>query len=166
MKQNLPLARKKSLIITEMPSETLVYDLETDKAHCLNETAARVWKNCDGRQTVAQLREVLEKEANSPVPEEMAWLALAQLEKSGLLETPVNHPPHLSGLSRRQVIRLVGSAAIAVPVIASMLAPPPAQAASGAAPGTCCQSGPDCQSGLCNIPDPACAPLGLNKHCS
>jgi len=80
VKQISPIARKKSLIIKELPTETLVYDLETDKAHCLNETAARVWKNCDGQQTVAQLRELTEQETNSPVPEEMVWLALDQLE--------------------------------------------------------------------------------------
>ena len=45
-----PVARTESLIVKEVDGETLVYDLTTDKAHCLNDTATRVWKNCDGRK--------------------------------------------------------------------------------------------------------------------
>lgn len=167
MKHILPLARKKSLIIKELPTETLVYDLETDKAHCLNEAAARVWKNCDGRQTVAQLRELTEKETDSPVPEEMVWLALDQLEKFRLLETPINQPPHLSSMSRRQVIRLVGAAAIAVPVITSIVAPRPAQAASLLPPGACCGSPNDCASNSC-VQNPTCIgmPSPSTKACA
>lgn len=164
MKEHLPVARKKSLIIKELPTETLVYDLETDKAHCLNETAARVWKNCDGRQTVAQLRELTEKETDSPVPEEMVWLALDQLEQFKLLEAPVNQPAHLSGMSRRQMIRLVGTAAIAVPVITSIVAPRPAQAQSLLPLGACCNSPGQCASGNCAQGGP-CGSQPNTKSC-
>ena len=85
MNQNLPIARKDSLIVKELPDETLVYDTQRDKAHCLNSTAALVWKNCDGKKTVDQLREVMEHDAGAPVPEEMVWLALDQLESFKLL---------------------------------------------------------------------------------
>lgn len=164
MKQISPIARKKSLIIKELPNETLVYDLETDKAHCLNETAARVWKNCDGRQTVAQLRELTEKETNSPVPEEMVWLALDQLEQFKLLETAVSQPPQISGMSRRQMIRLVGAAAIAVPVITSIVAPRPAQAQSLLPPGSCCGNPNQCASNSCSQ-NPVCASSPSTKAC-
>jgi len=40
----LPRARKDGLVIKELVNETLVYDLERDEAHCLNQTAALVWK--------------------------------------------------------------------------------------------------------------------------
>jgi hypothetical protein len=159
-----PNARKDKLIIKELPTETLVYDLETDKAHCLNETAARVWKNCDGKQTVTQLCELMEKETNSPVPEEIAWLALEQLEKFKLLETPVNHPAQLSGMSRRHMIRLVGTAAIAVPVITSILAPRPAQAATLLPPGACCGNHNECASDACN-PSSTCSAFPSTKAC-
>jgi hypothetical protein len=163
--QILPIARKTSLIIKELPNETLVYDLETDQAHCLNETAARVWKSCDGRQTVTQLRESMEKETNSPVPEEMTWLALEQLENFKLLETPVNQPTHLSGMSRRQMIRLVGTAAIAVPVITSIVAPRPAQAQSLLPPGACCGNPNQCASNSCTQ-NPICASSPSTKACA
>ena len=165
MKQTSPAARKKSLIIKELPTETLIYDLETDKAHCLNETAARVWKNCDGRQTVAQMCESIERETNSPMPQEMAWLALEQLEQFKLLETPVNQPSHFLGMSRRQMIRLVGTAAIAVPVITSIVAPRPAQAQSLLAPGACCTSPGQCASNSCNQ-NPICATSPSTKACA
>jgi hypothetical protein len=149
VKQILPRARTKSLIIKELPDETLVYDLETDKAHCLNETAARLWKNCDGKKTVAQLHESMGQGADSPVPEEMVWLALDQLEQFKLLETPVTQPHHLSGMSRRQMIRLVGTAAIAVPVIFSIAAPTAQAASSCATPGSACGSNNQCCSNMC-----------------
>ncbi|MDQ5844969.1 MAG: PqqD family protein, partial [Acidobacteriota bacterium] len=55
----LPLARQSSLIVKELEDETLVYDQETDQAHCLNETAALVWKNCDGRNSVNEIARLL-----------------------------------------------------------------------------------------------------------
>ena len=35
-----PIARSNGLVVQEMPDEVLVYDLDSNKAHCLNETAA------------------------------------------------------------------------------------------------------------------------------
>lgn len=161
MNANLPAARKKSLIIKELANETLVYDLETDKAHCLNLTAARVWKNCDGKRTVAQLRELIGKETGCPVPPEVVWLALDQLEEFSLLEAPVRRPALLLSTSRRQMVRLVGTAAIALPIITSIVAPGAAQAASK----VCCQNSPQCPPGMnCNVPDANCG--AFPKHCS
>ncbi len=40
----LPHGRKDGLVVKELGNETLVYDLERDEAHCLNQTAALVWK--------------------------------------------------------------------------------------------------------------------------
>ena len=51
----LPRARKDGLVIKELSNETLVYDLERDEAHCLNQTAGLVWKQCDGRTTVTKI---------------------------------------------------------------------------------------------------------------
>jgi hypothetical protein len=50
-----PLARTDNLVINELTDEVLVYDLQRDKAHCLNHTAASVWKQCDGRSTAAEI---------------------------------------------------------------------------------------------------------------
>jgi hypothetical protein len=149
MNQNVPTARKDSLIVKELPDETLVYDTQRDKAHCLNSTAALVWKNCDGKRTVGQLHELMEENAGTPLPEELVWLALDQLEAFKLLEDAPTKPLELSGMSRRNLVKRIGFAAIAIPVIISISAPPASAQASGFAPGSCCGSPGQCASGNC-----------------
>ena len=41
-----PKSRTDNLVVQEMNDEVLVYDLDSNKAVCLNETAAIVWKSC------------------------------------------------------------------------------------------------------------------------
>jgi len=47
----MPAARQEGLLVRELNDETLVYDLFNigHKAHCLNSTAALIWKYCDGQ---------------------------------------------------------------------------------------------------------------------
>ena len=52
---NNPMARQNGLVVQEMPDEVLVYDLDTNKAHCLNNSAALVWRACDGTNSVADI---------------------------------------------------------------------------------------------------------------
>ena len=79
--QSLPKARKHDLVTRQIPGELLVYDLKRHKAFCLNETAATVWKNCNGRRTVAELAAELERGQSIPVDEQVVWLALDQLRE-------------------------------------------------------------------------------------
>lgn len=145
-----PVARTASLIVKEVDGETLVYDLNTDKAHCLNDTAARVWKNCDGRKTVNEISETLSAESNTDVKDEIVWLALDQLEKFNLLQDAPAKPGFLAGMTRRQMVARLGIAAIALPAIVSIIAPTPVAAASGVIPPTfCCKDPKDCTSGSC-----------------
>src|SRR6266545_4517244 len=123
MHPGLPLSRQNSLIVKRLPDEVLVYDLERDKAHCLNKTAATIWENCDGKRTVAQLRELLENEINLTVPEEVVWLALDQLEKYRLLDQAPTQPIQLAGITRRELVRRIGIAAVTFPLIISIVAP-------------------------------------------
>ena len=149
VKQNSPMARKSSLIVKELPTETLVYDLESDKAHCLNETAARVWKHCDGKRNVTQLRELMEKETGLPVPEEMVLLALDQLEKFKLLEAAEAKSFSFSGMNRREVVKRIGISALALPIIISIAAPDAQAQGSLLPPGACCNNPNQCQSNSC-----------------
>jgi len=163
----VPKARQEQLIIKELPDELLIYDLQRDKAHCLNETAALVWKNCDGHKTVEQLRELMEENAGSPVPEEMVWLALDQLETFRLLDEAALKPVQFAGMSRRDMVRRVGIAAIALPVILSIVSPTAAQGASGLPPGACCGSPGQCASNSCSQ-NPTCVgiPAPSTKRCN
>ncbi len=119
---NNPIARQNGLVVQEMPDEVLVYDLDTNKAHCLNGSAALVWKSCDGNNSVADIVKQFESNGNGKVTEDFVWLAIDQLNDNNLLEGKVT--PRFAGQSRRQVLKTIGLASmVALPVIASLVAP-------------------------------------------
>lgn len=129
----LPQARTDNLVIRELDDETLVYDMERDEAHCLNQTAAMVWKECDGRTTVTQAARALKKELDAPVDADLIWLAVKQLQRFHLVETPTNSPD----VSRRKLMLKYAPAILSLPVIMSISAPTPAQTASCVCPSCC-----------------------------
>lgn len=119
---NNPMARQKGLVVQEMPDEVLVYDLDSNKAHCLNQSAALVWKSCDGNNSVTDIVREFETNGSGKVSEDLVWLAIDQLNEKGLLEGEI--APRFQGQSRRQVIKTIGLASVvALPVIASLVAP-------------------------------------------
>ena len=142
--KKLPRARKEGLLIQELPEEVLVFDLSTAKAHCLNHTAALVWRRCDGKTSIAEVTKLLQKEWGTHVDAGVVLLALDQLEKARLIE----EGSALSDrVSRRDVLRRIGwAAAVTLPLITSVLAPTAASAA------TC-------------IPDSACGPSTCGFPC-
>jgi hypothetical protein len=144
-----PIARKQGLVIQELPDEVLVYDLDRDRAHCLNQTAAFVWQRCNGRNTTAQIANTLGQEFDCTVDEKVIWLALDQLGRNHLLDRqPI--PPALMGMNRRAMVKALGlAAAIAVPLVSSIVAPTPAQAATCLANGQLCSTNTQCCSGFC-----------------
>ena len=148
--QLTPQARKEGLVVQELSGEVLVYDRERNKAHCLNSTAARVWEYCDGKTSVAQIARAIEGEINAPVDEDVIWLGVEQLSKTHLLEKGAKLPEHKSGLSRREVMKRIGlAAAVALPVVTSIIAPTAAQAANCIPSGQPCTTAAQCCSGLC-----------------
>ena len=156
-----PKARKSGLVVQEMPDEVLVYDLNSNKAHCLNQTAATVWRACDGNNTVSDIATSFGKGS-----EDLVWLAIDQLVglqrpplRAVLLEAGV--VSKFKGQSRREVIKKIGLASIiAVPMVASLVAPQNALAASSChcVNNVQCISGPNgngsggtrCPSATCN----------------
>jgi hypothetical protein len=139
------------LVVKELGDETLIYDREREKAHCLNLTAALVWKNCDGQNDARRIAELMQQQFSASVDERLVWLALRQLEKDHLLETTVALPSVFAGLSRRQMIRTLGIAtAVAVPLVTSIVAPTAVQAVSCTPSGGGCGGSGECCSGLCN----------------
>ena len=81
----LPQARTDHLVVRELPEETLVYDLERNKAHCLNRTVALVWRLCDGTRSPAALCEVAKEKLRLQDAEALVHLALEQLGRRNLL---------------------------------------------------------------------------------
>ncbi|MCC6824432.1 MAG: PqqD family protein [Acidobacteria bacterium] len=151
-----PIARKSGLVIQEMPGEVLVYDLDRDKAHCLNESAALVWQSCDGSNSVQDIVRRLEESSRGKVNEDLVWLALDQLNENDLLEAGTG--THFKGQSRREVLKKIGLASVvALPVIASLVTPQSVMAAGSCActtnaqcaPLTACPSQSNCNNGVC-----------------
>ncbi len=70
----MPLARSADLVVEPVADETLVYDLRTHHAHCLNPPAALLWAQCDGRSTYADAAERLGAALGGPV--DPAWITL------------------------------------------------------------------------------------------
>jgi hypothetical protein len=144
-----PTARRDGLVVQELPDEVLVYDLNTYKAHCLNKSAAAVWKNCNGKNTILEIAALLKKEFSVQINEEFVWLAIDQLGKDELLTQKIETPT--TGMSRREMMRRVGIVSlVALPVVMSLVAPPAALAATctGVPNGGTCTGG-QCCNGMC-----------------
>ncbi len=129
----MPRARQDELVVEELQDETLVYDLKSHKAHCLNRSVALVWRRCDGRTSVADVAALLKKELEIPADEAVVWMALDRLGRAQLLSEPVTLPADRTQYSRRQVLRTLGRVAgisLLLPVIESIVSPRAAMAAT------------------------------------
>jgi len=113
--------------------ETLIYDEIRHRAFCLNRTSATIWKLCDGAHTVQAMAEAATVELQVPVGEVLVHFALMELRRDGLLQPdPVAAP--LPEVSRRKLMRMLGTGAVAMlPVVAVVMAPTAAQAYTGCA---------------------------------
>jgi hypothetical protein len=132
MKHNYPKSRTDEIVVQEMNGEILVYDLRDNRAMCLNETSSAVWKACDGSNSVADI-------AARVGNEDIVWLALAELKKEKLIDSMPGTPADFEGLSRREVIKKIGlGSMIALPIIAGLVAPTAANAASSCVAGGAC----------------------------
>ena len=141
-----PIARKNDLVVQETTDEVLVYDLKTSKAHCLNGSAALVWKSCNGSNSVADIVREFKSNGLGAVSEDFVWLAIDQLNENDLLENTVS--ARFTGHTRRQALKTIGLASVvALPVIASLVAPPTALGAVSCA----CQTPVNCAA-LTNCP--------------
>jgi hypothetical protein len=145
----LPMRRETDILIEELPTETLVYDTKRHKVHCLNKTAALLWRHCDGRTSLAKLAKILREEADLPESEELVGLALSDLANRRLLADDRRDRKAEAALwSRRDFARNLGVAAVLVPAIMTVMAPTAAAAGSGAN-GSRCDLSSNCQSGCC-----------------
>ncbi|MBI4540160.1 MAG: PqqD family protein [Gemmatimonadetes bacterium] len=136
-----PRARQADLISQEVQGELLVYDLIRHQAHSLNRIAQTLWKHCDGQRTVADIAKALQGRLETPVDENVVSMGLRDLHAVHLLETAPDDlapPSATSGFSRREMIAAVGLAAVALPVIHSIVAPRAAEART-------CQTNKDCE---------------------
>jgi hypothetical protein len=118
----LPKARTDKLTTREIGDETLVYDMTCTQAHCLNRTAALVWRLCDGRTTIEALARRVEQELHVEQGKELVQLALEQLDRKHLLEKPVKKLSLTARRARRHALVKMAFVAAALPVIMTLTA--------------------------------------------
>jgi hypothetical protein len=144
-----PKAKTERLIIKVIDDETLVYD--HGRASCLNEFAARVWRECDGDKSVADIADALGED------ERAVWLALHRLNQSKLLTEAIAFPPDMrTGKTRREIAGQLGLGA-AVAAVSSIVMTTAAHASCGALGAVClsnaaCCMGLVCSLGVCSGP--------------
>jgi hypothetical protein len=145
-------ARSAGLVVRNLRDEVVVYDTLTHQAHCLNLTAAFVFRQADGRRTAAEIATLLGPGAD----EELVFGALEQLAAARLLEPDsarAEPPP-----PRREVLKQVGLGAVALaPVVVSLLVPTPAEAAATCIPVASCTTANIGQSCYNSNPAVECA---------
>lgn len=152
-----PVARKDDLVIQELQNELLVFDTRTNKAHCLNQTAASVWKFCDGKNSVSDINKLFGENIGAKVSDNLIWLAIDQLNERELFENKLE--TKFAGRNRREVLKKIGLATvIALPIVASITAPTAALAVAcsgtvtnclGCINGTPCDVNMDGMIGMC-----------------
>lgn len=165
--------RKDNILVQDLDKETLVYDLNQNKAYSLSETSALVWRELDGTKSADEISRAVSKKIGQDFSEDMVWLAVSQLKTENLLANPEEVATPFDGLSRREAVKRVGFASmVALPFISSLIAPSGAHAASAqvptcgcfpvengamqSSPGCVCLASSDCCSGLCGIAGPFC----------
>lgn len=139
----LPRAHHDGVLATDVGDEVVVYDPRDHRGHCLNPPAAVVWRHLDGRTSMAELVAHLQRELDAPADEDMVWLAVEELQRAQLLDGPVERPAS-RGVSRRSALRRMGAAvgtgAVLLPAISTIVAPPAhaqASAVGCSPPDTC-----------------------------
>ena len=159
-KQTNPLKPQRIEALTrKLGDELIVYDQRRHKAHCLNQTAAAVWLECDGEATVAEIAKRLASLTCAECDEVVVRLAVAKLGRAGLLEKSDAVADGAKFLRRRDALKSIRTLTlVALPVVTTMLVPTPAFAASCFPLLHGCSNDLQCCSGHCGI-------SGLSKVC-
>ena len=123
-----PKAKTHGVVIQPAGEETLVYDLTTNEAFLLNETSAQIWNACDGNANIDEIVTAI-----GTLPREVALMGLADLCDKGLVSRDTFGDHFSATISRRQAIAKYG-AMLAIPLIASLVAPRALHAASACIP--------------------------------
>jgi len=140
------VSQRRSLLIRKLGDEALVYNLETHRASCLNREAVAVLEACDGRRSLAEIREHVGRTLRTPVEDGYVELAIDRLSRSGLLDDATIPP----SAGRRELLRrLAAATALALPSVTSVLAPTPAEAATCLPNGERCSNNKQCCSDMC-----------------
>lgn len=133
-----PRAKRDGLLSEDVGDELIVYDENRHRGHCLNRTAALVWRHADGERTIADLAAILQAELDPVADQSLVWHTVDRLNAAHLLDEPPLRSADEMRAARRQFISkigLVGVATLLLPLVTSV-APPPARAGVGGGSGS------------------------------
>lgn len=138
-------------IVERLLDEVLVYDRDTDTAHCLNRFAASIWTMCDGTKTVREIEAHVRQEFGANVNRENIELALTTLYRAGLLQEHQLLRELSKKRPRRQFLKRIAPLAgtLLIPCVASILVPKAEAAASCSSLGQSCNTTPCCSPLTC-----------------
>ena len=132
----LPKAVTGDLVVQDSGEELLIYDLEANRAICLNQTARFVWENCDGIRDINSITENLEKKFGVAADSDLVLFAINQLNDEGLISNGDSIPDGFGELSRREVVKKIGfGSLVALPIVSAIIAPQAVFAQSCVNPG-------------------------------
>ena len=159
----MPRARTHKLVVQDAGSEKLIYDVNTDKAISLNATAKFVWERCDGKTSISDVSDQLDRDMDSETRMKVVAWALKDLKKVDLLTEDYVLFDTDKSLSRREAITKYGIPLASLPLIASLVAPLSAQM------GSCLPFGDPCTPGgtaCCQVGGTiTCQDLGMGPVC-
>ena len=146
-----PKARAKGIVTKEIDGELLIYDSARDEAHCLNSSAAAIWKLCDGGTSIPEMAQHVSRAAGIPVAEVVIHSGLRQLAARSLLVKDGNVRSRPVDVSRRSLARKLGIAVALLPLITSISAPTASAAVSCGGPCSGAPGRGSCPAGcLCS----------------
>lgn len=177
MNNIIPIARSENIVVQDLPNETLICDLNSNRVFCLNETASEVWKLCNGKNKPADISRKLSKIFDANITDDLVWVTLDKLANLELLSEKIDVHPYSNFETRRSAIKRIGlTSMIALPLVSVIIAPTSATAQSGLScpsgtpnPAGCpCAAPTDCSSGCCleNFPNsPICGAVFGQQGC-
>jgi hypothetical protein len=147
-----PKARNNDLLVEELGGELLIFDVSSNRAHCLNGTAAAIWRDCDGTRSFAAMAQRIFPGLDPADGERLVSVGVDRLRRRRLVESSEREAP--ADPSKRYMVKklalLAAAAGFAAPLVSTVLAPTSAQSASLLPIGAPCDSGVECASGLCS----------------
>jgi hypothetical protein len=120
-----PRSRSAGLLVQQVGDQLVAYDQLRQRLHVLSPTAALTWRQCNGRNDVAALAELVSRELGIAPDERLIMLALEQLDEARLLEERLAPAASADAVSRREMLQWAAAAAAGVflPTITSCGAP-------------------------------------------
>lgn len=120
-----------SLVVNQLPDGSrVIVNSENETVYALNAVAGAAWDACSQPATLPQVAERMQRSLDVPVTEEMAEMAVCQLEENKL----VTMPSAPVKTTRRQVLGSLSAAAVLPVVVALTMSDQKAYARNASSP--------------------------------